>query len=144
MIHRNQKDMMDYFLRLTDGFPVISIINGVWKEDMEGREMIMGMLGHRVLLTFPDSETSNAHMIELKQAGTVTAALFKVEQAKMAGHKVIIANDFVETEESFAADLAAAVGADYVKCGAPCRGECTSKYNELLRIEEFYSSRQNL
>ena len=144
MIHRNQKDMMDYFLRLTDGFPVISIINGVWKEDMEGREMIMGMLGHRVLLSFPDSETSNAHMIELKQAGTVTEALFKVEQAKMAGHKVIIANDFVETEESFAADLAAAVGADYVKCGAPCRGECTSKYNELLRIEEFYSSRQNL
>lgn len=144
MIHRNQKDMMDYFLRLTDGFPVISIINGVWKEDMEGRETIMGMLGHRVLLSFPDSETSNAHMIELKQAGTVTEALFKVEQAKMAGHKVIIANDFVETEESFAADLAAAVGADYVKCGAPCRGECTSKYNELLRIEEFYSSRQNL
>ncbi len=144
MIHRDQKDMMDYYLRLADGFPICSIINGLWKEDLEGRAQIMGMLGHRVLLSFQDSTASNADVIELKQARTVTSALNMVEQAKMSGHKVIIANDFIETEESFAADLAAAVGADYVKCGAPCRGECTAKYNELLRIEEFYHSRQFL
>jgi len=51
---------------------------------------------------------------------------------------VIVASDVKDTEESFIADMAAAVGADYVKSGAPCRGECTAKYNELLRIEEFY------
>jgi len=61
-----------------------------------------------------------------------------VEKARKAGNKVIIASDGKDTEESFLADMAAAVGADYVKSGAPCRGECTTKYNELLRIEEFY------
>jgi enolase len=144
LIHRNQKDMMDFYLRLADGFPICSIINGLWNEDLKGREQIMGMLGHRVLLSFQDSIHSNGDIVELNQAGTVTAALHRVEQAKMAGHKVIIANDFIETEESFAGDLAAAVGADYVKCGAPCRGECTAKYNELLRIEEFYNRSQFL
>ena len=74
----------------------------------------------------------------MEQAGTVTGALEMVEKARKAGHKVIIASDVRDTEESFLSDMAAAVRADYVKSGAPCRGECTAKYNELLRIEEFY------
>jgi enolase len=61
-----------------------------------------------------------------------------VENARKAGHKVMIAGDGKDMEDTFFADLAVAVGADYVKNGAPCRGECTAKSNELLRIEEFY------
>ncbi len=142
LIHRNQKDMMDYYLRLADGFPISSIIHGLWQGDLEGRKQVMGMLGHRILMAFQDTAEANADVIEIKHAGTVTAVLNMVEETRIAGHKVIIANDFIDTEESFVADLAAAVHADYVKCGAPCRGECTAKYNELLRIEEFYYNRR--
>lgn len=142
LIHRDQKNMMDYYLRLADGFPISSIVKGLWKGDTEGRKQLMEMLGHRILMAFHNTDEANVDVIEMKQAGTVTAVLNMVQEAGRAGHKVIIASDFIDTEESFAADLAAAVHADYVKCGAPGRGECTAKYNELLRIEEFYYNRR--
>lgn len=142
LIRRDQKDMMDYYLRLADGFPVASIVNGLWKGDAEGRKQLMGMLGHRILMAFSNADEANADVIEMKEAGTVTAVLNMVRDARQAGHKVIIASDFIDTEEPFSADLAAAVRADYVKCGPPCNGECTAKYNELLRIEEFYYKRK--
>lgn len=137
-INRAQKDMLAYYLRLADGFPVCAVMNGLWKEDLEGREQMMKLLEHRTLLVSDDFTAANATIIRMEQAGTVTRALEMVEKARKAGNKVIIASDGKDTEESFLADMAAAVGADYVKSGAPCRGECTAKYNELLRIEEFY------
>lgn len=143
-VHRNRKEMMNYYLRLADRFPVSFIMNGLWRYDIEGQEQMMEMLGQRLLLSFKDTDKSNVDMIELMQAGTVAAVLDMVQQAKMAGHKIIIANDFMETEESFAADLAAAIGADYVRCKTPRRGDYGPKHNELLRIEEFYFGRQNL
>ncbi len=137
-INRVQKDMLAYYLRLADGFPICAVMNGLWKEDLEGREQMMKLLEHRTLLVSDDFTAANATIIRMEQAGTVTRALEMVEKARKAGHKVIIASDGKDTEESFLADMAAAVGADYVKSGAPCRGECATKYNELLRIEEFY------
>ena len=85
-----------------------------------------------------DYFASNGVEIQLKKAGTVTAALEMIQEAKKMGSKVIVSNSDKETEEAFPGDMAVAAGADYIKCGAPCRGECTAKYNELLRIEEFY------
>ncbi|WP_313256749.1 phosphopyruvate hydratase [Lacrimispora sp.] len=137
-INRAQKDMLAYYLRLSDGFPICAVMNGLWKEDLEGRKEMMKLLEHRTLLVSNDFAAANATIIRLEQAGTVSGALEMVEKARKAGHKVIVASDVKDTEESFIADMAAAVGADYVKSGAPCRGECTAKYNELLRIEEFY------
>ncbi|MBE7721307.1 hypothetical protein [Lacrimispora indolis] len=137
-INREQKDMIAYYMRLADGFPICAVINGLWKEDIEGRKQMMSLLEHRALMVSDDFTEANATIIRMEQAGTVTGALEMVEKARKAGHKVIIASDIRDTEEAFLADMAAAVRADYVKSGAPCRGECTAKYNELLRIEEFY------
>jgi enolase len=41
-----------------------------------------------------------------------------------------------ETEDCFISDLAVGVGAEYIKAGAPCRGERVAKYNQLLRLNE--------
>ncbi|WP_077610648.1 hypothetical protein [Clostridium sp. Marseille-P2415] len=137
-INRGQKDMIAYYLRLADGFPVCTVMDGLWKEDLEGRSQMMRMLEHRVLMVSDDFFAANGTVIKMEQAGTVTGALKMVEKARKAGHKVIISNSYGETEEPFLADMAAAIHADYIRSGAPCRGECTAKYNELLRIEEFY------
>ncbi|GLC82760.1 phosphopyruvate hydratase family protein [Lacrimispora brassicae] len=137
-INREQKDMIAYYMRLADGFPICAVMNGLWKADLEGRRQMMSLLEHRTLMVSDDFTAANATIIRMEQAGTVTGALEMVEKARKAGHKVIIASDVRDTEESFISDMAAAVRADYVKSGAPCRGECTAKYNELLRIEEFY------
>ena len=56
--------------------------------------------------------------------------------AKSAGYHTIISHRSGETEDAFIADLAVAVNAGHTKTGAPCRAERTSKYNQLLRIEE--------
>ena len=87
---------------------------------------------------FPKESRKNGIEIQLKQAETVTGALQMVQEAKKQGLKVIFSSGDRETEEAFLADLAVALGADYINSGAPCRGEYTAKYNELLRIEEFY------
>ena len=137
-IYRNKKDMINYFLRLADGFPLGMLFDGLWKEDLEGRSRMFEMLKHRMLLVFNDGYMSNGIEIQLKQAETVTDALQMVQEAKKQGLKVIFSSGDRETEEAFLADLAVALGADYINSGAPCRGEYTAKYNELLRIEEFY------
>ncbi len=59
-----------------------------------------------------------------------------IELAKCAGYQTVISHRSGETEDTFLADLAVAVNAGQVKTGAPCRGERTAKYNQLLRIEE--------
>lgn len=141
LVDRGQKDMISYYLRLSDGFPICGVLDGLWSGDLEGRSRLQRMLEHRVLMMSEDSFASNGIVIKMEHAGTVTGALEMVEKARKAGLKVILSNGFRETEEAFLGDMAAAVHADYVKSGAPCRGECTAKYNELLRIEEFYNKR---
>ncbi|RFZ77088.1 phosphopyruvate hydratase [Lacrimispora amygdalina] len=139
LVHRNQKDMISYYLRLADGFPLGIVTDGLWKQDLESRNRMYQMFQHRLVIASDDFFASNGVEIQLKKAGTVTAALEMIQEAKKMGSKVIVSNSDKETEEAFLGDMAVAAGADYIKCGAPCRGECTAKYNELLRIEEFYS-----
>lgn len=141
LVNREQQDMISYYLRLADGFPIAGIMDGLWNGDTEGRSRLTQMLEHRVLMMSEDFFASNGIVIKMENAGTVTGALEMVEKARKAGVKVILSNSFGETEEAFLGDMAVAVHADYVKSGAPCRGECTAKYNELLRIEEFYNKR---
>lgn len=79
-----------------------------------------------------------AKIINMEQAGTVSEAFAQVEEAKKAGQKVMIEGDSHEIEEDFTSDFAAAVGAEYIKIGVPCRDEWSAKNNELLRLEEVY------
>jgi len=73
-------------------------------------------------------------IIKPNQIGTLTEAIAAVEIAQKAGLKVIVSHRGAETNDSFIADLAVGVGADYVKFGAPSRGERVAKYNRLLEI----------
>ena len=56
--------------------------------------------------------------------------------ARQAGLKIIVSHRTGETNDDFIADFAVAVSADYVKFGAPARGERVAKYNRLLEIEK--------
>ena len=86
---------------------------------------------------------ANAVLIKLNQIGTVTEAMEAIEIAKKAGYKTIISHRSGETESTFIADLAVAVNAGQIKTGAPCRGERTGKYNQLLRLEEAILRNKN-
>lgn len=138
LVNREERDMIDYYLRLDKGFPLSCVLNAFKDEDKGGREQLAGLLGHRLLLVSSDGFGASGVIISLEEAGCVTRALKRVELAKKAGKKVVISSLEGKTEEVFLTDFAAAVGADYIQCGAPARGEHTFQYNELLRLAEIF------
>nr|ACR38158.1 unknown [Zea mays] len=79
--------------------------------------------------------TCNALVLKANQVGTVTEAIEVVKQAKDAHWGVMVSHRSGDTEDSFIADLAVGASAGQIKAGAPCRGECLTNYNQLLRIE---------
>ena len=83
-----------------------------------------------------EKEAVNAMILKINQIGTVTEALEAVKLAKDFGWKIMVSHRSGETNDDFIADFAVGIGADFIKTGAPARGERVAKYNRLLRIEE--------
>lgn len=149
-VSRSTEEMVDYFRRLVEGFPICSIEDGLWEEDWDGWKLLTKTLGDKVLLVGDDlfvtntsrlkkgieAEAANAILVKVNQIGTLTESLEAIEMAKSAGYKTVISHRSGETEDTFIADLAVAVNSGQIKTGAPCRSERVAKYNRLLRIEE--------
>lgn len=149
-VRRTTEEMVDYFRRLTDAFPICSIEDGLHEEDWDGWHMLTKALGHKVQLVGDDlfvtntrrlekgirEGAANSILIKVNQIGTLTESLEAIELAKRAGYTSVISHRSGETEDTFIADLAVAVNSGQIKTGAPCRSERVAKYNQLLRIEE--------
>ena len=78
----------------------------------------------------------NGLLLKINQIGTVTEAIEAAKLAKSFGWKIMVSHRSGETNDDFIADFAVGIGADFIKAGAPARGERVAKYNRLLRIEE--------
>jgi enolase len=87
-----------------------------------------------------ERKVANSILIKLNQIGTLTETLDAIEMAHRAGYSAVVSHRSGETEDSTIADLVVATNAGQIKTGAPCRGERTAKYNQLLRIEEQLGS----
>ncbi len=149
-VYRNAEEMVQYYEELIKKYPIYSIEDGLDENDMNGWKVLTFRLGDKIQLVGDDlfvTNTNRLHqgicdgianciLIKYNQIGTLTEALDAIEMAKKAGYKTIISHRSGETEDAFISDLAVAVNAGQIKTGAPCRGERTSKYNQLLRIEE--------
>lgn len=142
--------MVDYYARLLEKYPIVSIEDGLAEDDWEGWKQLTETLGKKVQLvgddlfvTNPerlkrgiDSGIANSILIKVNQIGSLTETLETIAMAKAAGYTNVISHRSGETEDSTISDLAVATNAGQIKTGAPCRGERTAKYNQLLRIEE--------
>lgn len=149
-VERTSEEMVSYYSRLTEEFPICSIEDGLWEDDWEGWQMLTQALGERVQLVGDDlfvtntkrlargirEKAGNAILIKVNQIGTLSESFEAIEMAKRAGFKTIISHRSGETEDSIIADIAVAVNAGQIKTGAPCRSDRVAKYNQLLRIEE--------
>jgi len=78
----------------------------------------------------------SALLLKVNQIGTLSESIAAAQKAEAFGWNVMVSHRSGETEDAFISDLAAALGCGQIKMGAPCRGERTAKYNQLLRIEE--------
>merc|ERR1711915_498570 len=66
---------------------------------------------------------------------TVSEFLDCTNRIRDTGMKVILAGGNADTTDDFIADLAVGAGVDFVRLGAPSRGERIAKLNRLLEIE---------
>lgn len=149
-VQRSSEEMVEYFRRLVEGFPICSIEDGLAEEDWDGWKLLTKTLGHKVQLVGDDlfvtntkrlakgirEQAANSILVKVNQIGTLTESLEAIEMAKCAGFTAVISHRSGETEDAFIADLAVAVNSGQIKTGAPCRSERVAKYNQLLRIEE--------
>ena len=149
-VERTAEEMVEYFKRLTEHFPICSIEDGLQEEDWEGWKLLTRTLGDRVQLVGDDlfvtntkrlkkgiqEGAANSILVKVNQIGTLTESLEAIQMAKDAGYTAVISHRSGETEDTFIADLAVAVNSGQIKTGAPCRSERVAKYNQLLRIEE--------
>lgn len=149
-VRRTAKEMVEYFRRLVEQYPICSIEDGLQEEDWEGWKLLTKTLGGRIQLVGDDLFVTNTRrlkrgieegagnsiLVKVNQIGTLTESLEAIEMAKSAGYTAVISHRSGETEDTFIADLAVAVNSGQIKTGAPCRSERVAKYNQLLRIEE--------
>jgi len=145
----SSSEMVDYYEKLVAKYPIVSIEDGLAEEDWTGWELLSRQLGKSIQLVGDDlfvtntkriargieTNVANAVLIKPNQIGTLTETLDAINLAKAHSYGNMLSHRSGETEDATIADLAVAVACGQIKTGAPCRGERTAKYNQLLRIE---------
>lgn len=143
-------EMIDYYKNLYLSYHLLSIEDPLGEEDWGDWKRLTEKLGESTMIVGDDllatnkdrlrkailEKACNAILVKPNQIGTITETLETIREAQEAGFKVIVSHRGGETTDDFLADLAVGVGADYVKFGAPARGERVVKYNRLLEIYE--------
>ncbi|AWR97743.1 phosphopyruvate hydratase [Acidianus sulfidivorans JP7] len=148
---KSPDEMIDYYVKLANEYPIIYLEDPFNENDFERFSILQSKLKNTIV-TGDDLYTTNVKYlkkgIEVKatrgvivkpnQIGTLTETFQFFDLARENSIKTIISHRSGETEDSFIADLAVALNSDFIKTGAPARGERTSKYNRLLEIENNY------
>ena len=146
----SSSELVAYWKGLCDKFPAImSVEDALDQRDNEGWKSITAALGSKIMLVGDDLFVTNAKrlmsgieagiansiLIKPNQVGTLTETLDTVAVAKSNSYRFILSHRSGDTEDTTIADIAVALGAGFIKTGAPCRSERVAKYNRLLRIE---------
>lgn len=146
---KTSAEMTAFFRTWIDQYPIVSIEDGLAENDWAGFREHTQTLGGRVqivgddiLVTNPryiaraiEEKACNAALIKLNQIGTVSETIDAIHLCRKAGWGFVISHRSGETEDSFMADFAVAMGGGQIKTGSLCRSERIAKYNRLLEIE---------
>jgi len=142
--------MVDYYQKLTQSYPILSIEDGLDEDDWDGWKVLTDAIGKEVQLVGDDlfvtnparlkdgieGGIANAILIKVNQIGTLSETLEAVEMAHKAGYRAVISHRSGETEDNTIADIAVATNAGQIKTGSLSRSDRLAKYNQLIRIEE--------
>jgi enolase len=144
------EEMVDYWTKWTEKYPIRSIEDGLAENDWTGWKMLTDRVGEKVQLVGDDlfvtnskflekgitSKTANAILVKVNQIGTLSETFDAVNLAIRNGYAAVLSHRSGETEDSTIADLAVATNCGQITTGAPARSDRVAKYNQLLRIEE--------
>lgn len=144
------KELVEYWAKLTDQYPIFSIEDGLDEDDWQGWKLLTEKLGSRVQLVGDDLFVTNTErlsrgisegitnsiLIKVNQIGTLTETIETVRMATRHSMTSVISHRSGETEDTFIADLSVALNTGQIKTGSASRSDRIAKYNQLLRIEE--------
>jgi enolase len=152
---QTRDQMVDFYVELCKDYPIVSLEDPMAEADWEGWKLITEALGNKIQIVgddiFVTNKTilqegiskgiANSILIKVNQVGTLSETLDTIELAKRSNYTCIISHRSGETEDSIISDIAVGTEVGMIKTGAPCRGERTAKYNQLLRIEQELGKR---
>ena len=151
---KSTEQLSDFYLGLVEKFPIRYIEDPFQQDDFENTAKFTKKVGNKLTVVGDDIfvtnvtrlrrgialGAANALLLKVNQIGTLTEAIDAAKLAITNSYAVVTSHRSGETEDTTIADLAVALNCGYIKTGAPCRGERTAKYNQLLRIEEQLST----
>ena len=147
---RTSEEMVEWYAKLVEKYPIKSIEDGLGEDDWAGWELLTAKIGDKVQIVGDDlfvtnterliqgieRKAANSILIKLNQIGTLTETLDAIEMAKRAGMTAVVSHRSGETEDATIADVAVATNAGQIKTGSTSRTDRMAKYNQLLRIEQ--------
>ncbi|WP_419911803.1 phosphopyruvate hydratase [Hoeflea sp.] len=142
--------MAGYLTELVDGYPIVSIEDGMAEDDWDGWKILTDMVGSKCQLVGDDlfvtnsarlrdgikMGVANSILVKVNQIGSLSETLDAVETAHKASYSAVMSHRSGETEDATIADLAVATNCGQIKTGSLARSDRLAKYNQLLRIEE--------
>ena len=151
----NSNDLIKYYEKLTSKYPVKSIEDPIYEDDWDAWKNLTKKIGNKIQIVGDDlfvtnsqrlkkgidNKSANAILIKVNQIGTVTETLETIHMAQKNSFNTIISHRSGDTEDTFIADLAVATNSNQIKTGSLARSERVSKYNRLLRIEDFFNKK---
>jgi len=151
-------EMVDWIVRLTHQYPIISIEDGLDQNDWNGWNSLTEKVGKDIQVVGDDllvtnvkylkkaikERVSNAILIKPNQIGTLTETIQAVQIAQQNGFNTIMSHRSGETEDTTIAHLAVGLSCGQIKSGSLSRSERIAKYNELLRIEEMLGDKAQI
>lgn len=142
------EQLQTYYLQLIKKYPIVSIEDPFNQEDFTNfaeltKKSKIQIVGDDLTVSNPErveaaikEKSCNCLLLKVNQIGTLTEALDSAKLAFKNNWNIMVSHRSGETEDTFIADLAVALGCGQIKAGAPARGERTAKYNRLLEIEK--------
>ena len=147
-------ELIEVYEKLVNQYPIISIEDPLDEDDWDAWSLLTSKIGSKVQLVGDDlfvtnierlkkgieNKAGNSILVKINQIGSISETIDAINLAKKNHFSYIISHRSGETEDSFIADLAVATGSGQIKTGSCSRTDRTSKYNQLLRIEDLLGS----
>jgi len=151
----DSNEMADYLAKWCEKYPIISIEDGMSEFDWDGWKLLTDKIGKNVQLVGDDlfvtnpkilhegiaKSVANSVLIKVNQIGTLTETFETIAMAKKANYTTVISHRSGETEDTTIADIAVGTNAGQIKTGSMSRSDRVSKYNQLLRIEQYLANK---
>ncbi len=137
-------------------YPIVSLEDPLAEDDDEGFVEITRRLGNTIQVIGDDYLTTSASrvsaaasraacnsvLLKSNQCGTLSELIAASSLAKSAGWNTIQSGRSGESEDVTLSHLAVGLLSDQIKVGSIARSERTAKWNEVIRIEDYWASPQ--